>query len=658
MWVCARACILGLGGETRFPFTSAMLHIRGEVFTFGVLKHDLLGLASADIATLVERFRAKDREQAGNCESDFPFLKYASWRAQSQQFFQCEEQLSKLYFETFLAVHNKNSTSRLSPGKLFLSVDFSEFMLFLFVQKYRPWLASESKKVGDKKKMDCPPQEAFIRRNILHVLGLCQDPWKHGAPGDSDPSSPGTIRSPRGLGGLFSENGSRSPSKSLLIPVVSFNPHELSLEAHEFDRLAFLLLWDPAKYAAKNMGGPGTSTSARDQCQSLSSLTGLWAEQPYCSVPITDLQEWVCANIVKTEYRGMDFPITHPFINSTRISNLNQITRCFGDESVSGGDLYISDCNDSSIYVTTHTRFAYVSNCVNCVINVGVVSGRVDVSHCQNLTLMAVSRSIYISNVDKGVVYMFCGSRPVLMGPVGALADVSIAPYNTYYPSLVSDIKAVKLSVTVNCWASPLVFSDQQSEALRLNQSLRKSWDERTLAPSSSRYPSKTGNSNSSPATLTASATVCLGGAGSPKSINAKSPTATGKKLKKKSPGSPNTHKNAMSPPRGLGEFQEIPVKLMSASDFFPHVFPFPTLPNQSPHETTKSNPFPLTVRFAEALQQRKIRAIATRAKIDRVELTEEQRATIQKLLERRFQTWLEHNSHNTYLASLSNPSN
>jgi hypothetical protein len=183
------------------------LYVREEVFKFGVLPHDLLSMKAMPIRTIIAKF-AEDAK-AQTTDESITNLKFSTWRTTSQALFGCSEKAARVYFETFLAVHSKNAASQESrpkAPKLVLSVNLSEFMLFLFLQTFRSYAAPLNDDALEN------PEVAFIQNNLSTIIACIQDPWKHSAQQRT----------------LDEKSGGRVDS--------------VVLEKHEFDRLGLILV--------------------------------------------------------------------------------------------------------------------------------------------------------------------------------------------------------------------------------------------------------------------------------------------------------------------------------------------------------------------------------------------------------------------------------
>jgi hypothetical protein len=78
--------------------------------------------------------------------------------------------------------------------------------------------------------------------------------------------------------------------------------------------------------------------------------------------------------------------------------------------------------------------------------------------HCERLRLHAASAALCVSNCIEVALFACVNRRPLLTGENHRL---SFAPYNTCYPSLVTDLAAarVRADCSSNHWARPLVFA-------------------------------------------------------------------------------------------------------------------------------------------------------------------------------------------------------
>mmetsp|Transcript_14490 Transcript_14490/g.27359 ORF Transcript_14490/g.27359 Transcript_14490/m.27359 type:complete len:582 (-) Transcript_14490:96-1841(-) len=365
------------------------LALRSEVFQIGVLPQDLLKLQTVSILDLVRNLT----QQQGKAT----FLKYSSWLKYARNVFNCGEHAARLYFETFLMVH-RTTYRKKGSTKPMLSVDYGEFLVFLFLQKFHRHAATE----GKNKEMD------FFTKNIYTILLLLRDPVHH-------------------------------------LSEAKFPSHP-TMRRHEFTRLTFLVL-------------ASTGEDATTELESFATLAPFWATKPNAEVPVETLCQWTLKHFHEPiDVAKSITSLPSRSIHKT-IRVVGKGTECVIVEGaeLAGGDLVIENCKKTSVYILGIARFVLVSGCEDCTINLGVCRKMVTFRSCTGLTVTAASRRTHLSSMSNSTFYLFCWNRPVF---IGSNYDIKLAPYNTYYPNLDRDLKAANLDPLVpNRWSSAISFS-------------------------------------------------------------------------------------------------------------------------------------------------------------------------------------------------------
>jgi hypothetical protein len=310
-----------------------------------------------------------------------------------------------------------------------LAVDFSEFMVFLLLQKfikYHPSAEDEGSVESE--------ELLFVRDMLGLILMAIQDPWKNSEEYKAKKR-------------LLDSKTEGTTSR------VSNNPDLMVIEKHEFDRLGLIFAI------------AGDSSANKDVL--LSSIAPFWP--PHSSsvtVSKTTMIDWIKRRLAGGSFakRLPDSVRQSPgFIPYRDISNHTRTALVFDANKLNGGDVTISNCRDCSIYFTGHARFISVSNCSDCVLNLGAVGNLIHVRDCENVELTVATRMLHVSDCSHLTVNLFTSSRPVCMG---SLDHIVLSPYNTFYPTLTDDLKAIRLNTSVNCWSSPMIlFVDQQTSS-------------------------------------------------------------------------------------------------------------------------------------------------------------------------------------------------
>ena len=434
----------------------AVFHLRREVFTHGILSNDLLHLTDANLLHLAQQLSLT---LLAHTSGSTAALKYTTWLSAAVELLRCSEHTAKIYFESFLGVHNKNVHKHGGP-KLLLSADVGEFMLFLFIQRYRAAAAQQS-------------TMAFVQQNLHVLLMLVRDPHKH-VHDFSLPLSPHSAHSPRTPSSPSSSSSSASSS--------SLNH---ALDAHEFNRLGFLFFahnkqketeeqLERVKESSQDAINEPPSEQKREVVN-LASLTPFYSGQSSvsaasptasgASVPLSVVEEWLLVHLAHADTPvPVGRPTVHhghllypPVVSVCEVSGWDNKAAVYGMREVQGGDLLMKQCSNSALSVYTHSRYATFEDCSSSSVNAGAVSGLVIVRNCAHLTLTVACRSIHIADCKHCTLFIFSASRPIILG--ANTESVTLAPYNTYYPSLSFDLSVTGLPTSVNCWSSPLLMS-------------------------------------------------------------------------------------------------------------------------------------------------------------------------------------------------------
>jgi len=109
-------------------------------------------------------------------------------------------------------------------------------------------------------------------------------------------------------------------------------------------------------------------------------------------------------------------------------------------------DLHVADCSDTHFYLLQPFEHATVAACTDCTIVIGAVAGLLHVVDCERTTITSAARRVVVSNSFDVVHYLFTPSPPLL---VGDNRGCQFAPYNTYYEGLRDDLLATGLAATL-----------------------------------------------------------------------------------------------------------------------------------------------------------------------------------------------------------------
>jgi len=257
-------------------------------------------------------------------------LRYSLWMQYGPRLFGCSDVCARAYFEQFLVVHSKNAKATSKP---LLSVDFSEFLVFLFCQKLVPaWskyqrtsqtsslrAVSSSSSVRD----EAIDATEFILTHLPYILPLLRDPYKQ-------------------LEDVKSNNHRN---------VDHIASKEVLLDKHEFNRLGFLL------YAATT---PGFHQNVdEDELHLLSTFAPFWRNNSHAQITSAQAIEWIMEHVIRT--LSANFP--HPKVPASLIACKEVVGQTGSLALITPGtlspDLRIVACSQSSMYRPGISRYVW-----------------------------------------------------------------------------------------------------------------------------------------------------------------------------------------------------------------------------------------------------------------------------------------------------------
>lgn len=560
------------------------LGLRSEVFRVGVLPVDLLNLQDADVGSLVGKLLAP---KPGAPASQTAFLKYASWLRYACIIFNCDEHTARLYFETFLMVHRTTYKKRHS-AKPILSVDSGEFLVFLYLQKFRQFAARPSS--GAKSAANL--QFEFFSRHLATILSLLRDPANQLA------------QDRKAAGG---------------------GQGDVQLRRHEFTRLTFLVL------ASSFKGKPQT------ELDSFVSLAPFWRVKPNALVPLETLCQWTLKHFrvdVNEHAMAGTGLSTRPLVRTVSISHCSSRLVRLDSVAIRGCDVHIDSCSKTTVHLDGLCRFVTVSNCTDCTLNLGACRKMVIVRDCRRVKVATVARGIQVANTQNSTLYLFSWTRPVF---IGETLQIRVAPYNTYYPGLAADLRVSNLDPEApNMWNGAIIF-DTLCRASPAAQRSKK------RAPGSvpALGEAQAMDTDDAPG----SAAAAAGGSKKRQRDGSARKAAGGmnrggrpyrvRHLGVKSAGLVDV----LSPERFfMAPYEFADVKSpdgREAAGSRASADPATTTPR------TMSCPFALPDAYAKAATAQRDRVLAARASIERAGLTPEQRTKLHRMVHVRFQQWL-----------------
>jgi len=139
------------------------------------------------------------------------------------------------------------------------------------------------------------------------------------------------------------------------------------------------------------------------------------------------------------------------------IHNLHKKTVVRSDQEAAGEYLRVQSCNTCFIYILSYVEYASIYECTNCTIVIGATAKILNIEHCEKVRIISTCRCIRINNVLDSTFHIFTLTRPILQGNNHS---VVLAPYNSYYPTLLNHMKKANIIANyidpnTNKWNKP-----------------------------------------------------------------------------------------------------------------------------------------------------------------------------------------------------------
>jgi hypothetical protein len=114
-------------------------------------------------------------------------------------------------------------------------------------------------------------------------------------------------------------------------------------------------------------------------------------------------------------------------------------------EFCENGNLKISGCEYSFIYIDNSVDYLSITNCSNCTIFVAAVKNITAVDKCEKVNVTVASNMIRIGNTLDSKFFTFSTYEPILYGDN---KSIFMAPNNANYVELFSRIKDAKIDTS------------------------------------------------------------------------------------------------------------------------------------------------------------------------------------------------------------------
>ncbi|XP_074640167.1 TBCC domain-containing protein 1-like [Tubulanus polymorphus] len=143
------------------------------------------------------------------------------------------------------------------------------------------------------------------------------------------------------------------------------------------------------------------------------------------------------------------------------MSQVSKQTIARTSSTLEGATVKIHRCHQSFIYLLSSMRTVSIEKCRNTTVVLGAVECAVHVSHCEQVTVIAACRRITTSHSQICTFHLLTPNRPLVFG---GNDTIILAPYNTSYPQLETQMNSVGLSYTPNYWDVPFCVGPDHHE--------------------------------------------------------------------------------------------------------------------------------------------------------------------------------------------------
>lgn len=118
--------------------------------------------------------------------------------------------------------------------------------------------------------------------------------------------------------------------------------------------------------------------------------------------------------------------------------------------------LNISDCKDSTIYVTARIRFCLITGCENTTIILGGVSTICTTHNCEKVSIHVAAHCYKMENCIDTSAFLYCHLPPIITGDT---RGIKLAPYNVLHSHMASVLHGSQMTLDrefVDIWAHPI----------------------------------------------------------------------------------------------------------------------------------------------------------------------------------------------------------
>lgn len=128
--------------------------------------------------------------------------------------------------------------------------------------------------------------------------------------------------------------------------------------------------------------------------------------------------------------------------------------------------LNITDCKDSTIYVTARLRYCLISGCEGTTLILGGVSTICTTSNCEKVNVHVAAHCYKMENCIDTSAYLYCHIPPIITGDT---RGIQLAPYNVLHSHMASVLHGSQMTLEkdyVDVWAHPVCCTAGMVETL------------------------------------------------------------------------------------------------------------------------------------------------------------------------------------------------
>jgi len=232
------------------------------------------------------------------------------------------------------------------------------------------------------------------------------------------------------------------------------SPDPTRISAREVDRVGFLLLPPRQRQVASisSLVPAFITQQTLSLDQAVSNLKQSWFEETLDSPRLATFS--TNSSPSPKAHRSLGL-VGSGLVEEQRISGVHKGTVVRGELDFPSGQLHITDCHDTIVYILAPLQYVYISACSDCTIVVGAVGKVVRVERCDKVQVIAAAARVVIASCHDCVFHLGVLRAPILIGDSRFL---KFAPFNTRYERQLAHLRdaGVRLDMP-NQWDSPIV---------------------------------------------------------------------------------------------------------------------------------------------------------------------------------------------------------